>query len=155
MKIAVGPLFACQQSVQLFIDATEDLNEREYATKVLHFLGSFEGSVDDLCEYSYFYANFIYEALLKYPLITSDSYLLWNYGDALDSLKYQLEQTCPKMLHDLVFSGITSDVKRYLKENEKWISKKCILEECFPTAILREDFEMIEILNKFCLEHTF
>ena len=88
----VGPIFACQLSMKLYIeDITNDFNQRKYAEKLYEWLGLFEGSIDELCEYSYARPAFILKALEKYKINTRDSNLLLNYGDAISSLKYQID----------------------------------------------------------------
>lgn len=87
----VGPIFACQLSIKLFIeDMTNDFAQRKYAKTIYEWLGSFEGSVDELCEFSYNKSKFILKLLKKYKINTKDSNLLLNYGDAVESLKYQI-----------------------------------------------------------------
>lgn len=87
----VGPLFACQLSIKLFIeDITNDFIQREYAETIYEWLGLFEGSIDELCAVSYDKSVFILKALEKYDINTRDSNLLLNYGDAISSLKYQI-----------------------------------------------------------------
>ena len=88
----VGPIFACQLSIKLFIeDVTNDFTQRKYAETIYEWLGLFEGSIDNLCEVAYDQSAFVLKALEKYELNTRDSNLLLNYGDAISSLKYQLD----------------------------------------------------------------
>jgi hypothetical protein len=88
----VGPIFACQLSIKLFIeDITNDFTQRKYAETIYEWLGLFEGSIDELCEVSYNKSAFILKALEKYQINTRDSNLLLNYGDAISSLKYQID----------------------------------------------------------------
>ena len=88
----VGPIFACQHSVKLFIeDVSNDFIHRKYAETVYEWLGLFEGSIDDLCQVSCDKSVFILKALEKYDINTRDSNLLLNHGDAVSSLKYQIE----------------------------------------------------------------
>lgn len=87
---AVGPIFACQLSIKLFIeDITNDFNQRKYAEIIYEWLGLFEGSIDELYEVSYGKSVFILKALEKYEINTIDYNLLLNYGEAISSLKYQ------------------------------------------------------------------
>ena len=85
----IGPIFACQLSLKLFIeDTTNEFTERKYAETIYEWLGLLEGTVDELCEISYDKSIFILKALEKYELNTIDSNLLLNYGNAIESLKY-------------------------------------------------------------------
>jgi hypothetical protein len=88
----VGPIFACQLSIKLFIeDITNDFTERKYAETIYEWLGLFEGSIDELCEVSYDKSVFIMKALEKYEINTINSNLILNYGEAISSLKYQID----------------------------------------------------------------
>jgi hypothetical protein len=90
-ETGVGPIFACQLSIKLFIeDITNDFTQRKYAEIIYKWLGSLEGSIDELCKYSYAKSVFILKALEKYEINTKDSNLLLNYCDAIGSLKYQI-----------------------------------------------------------------
>ena len=87
----VGPIFACQLSIKLFIeDTTNDFVVRKYAETIFEWLGLIECSIDELCEISYDKSVFILEVLEKYEINTIDSNILLNYGDAVASLKYQI-----------------------------------------------------------------
>ena len=87
----IGSIFACQLSIKLFIeDITNEFTQRKYAETIYEWLGLFEGSIDELCEASYDKSVFILKALEKYEINTIDSNLLLNYGDAISSLKYQI-----------------------------------------------------------------
>ena len=87
----VGPIFACQLSIKLFIeDTTNNFTQRKYAETIYEWLGLFEGSIDELCNVSYDKSVFILKALEKYEINTKDSNLLLNYGDSISSLKYQI-----------------------------------------------------------------
>jgi len=87
----VGPIFACQSSIKLFIeDARNDFNQRKYAETIYEWLGLIEYSIDELCDVSYTKSVFILEALEKYEIKTENSNILLNYGYAIDSLKYQI-----------------------------------------------------------------
>lgn len=89
----VGPIFACQLSIKLFIeDITNDFTQRKYAETIYEWLGLFEGSIDELCEVSYDKSVFILKVLEKYDIDTLNSNLLLNYNDAISSLKYQLNK---------------------------------------------------------------
>lgn len=89
---AIGPLFACQISIQMFIeDMTNDSTQRKYAESIYEWLGLTEYSIDELCEVSYEKSLFILETLKKYQINTCDSNLLLNYGDAISSLNYQID----------------------------------------------------------------
>ena len=87
----VGPIFACQLFIKMFIeDITNDFTQRKYYETIYEWLGLFEGSIDELCEVSYDKSVFILKALEKYKINTRDSNLLLNYGEAISSLKYQI-----------------------------------------------------------------
>ena len=89
---AIGAMRAAQIALQLFIkDTANELHERQYAETIYEWLGLFEGSIDELCEASYDKSVFILKALEKYEINTRDSNLLLNYGDAISSLKYQID----------------------------------------------------------------
>lgn len=88
----VGPIFACQLSIKLFIeDVTNDFTQRKYAETIYEWLGLLECSIDELCEVSYNKSVFILKALEKYEINTRDSNLLLNYNNAICSLKYQID----------------------------------------------------------------
>ena len=88
----VGPLFACQVSIILFIeDMTNDATQRKYAETLYEWLGLVECSIDELCEKSYDRSLFILKTLEKYKMNTRDSNLLLNYGDAMGSLQFQIK----------------------------------------------------------------
>lgn len=87
---AVGPLFACQLAIKLFIeDTTNSAETCLHAETIYKWLGSVECSVNELFAVSYDNSIFILDALEKYQIKTSDSNLLLNYSDAIESLKYQ------------------------------------------------------------------
>lgn len=89
---AIGPLFACQLSIKSFIeDITNDIAQREYAETIYEWLGTTESSIDELCAVSYDKSLFILKALEKYGINTNDSNIILNYGDAIGSLKYQID----------------------------------------------------------------
>jgi hypothetical protein len=89
----VGPIFACQLSIKLFIeDMSNDIVQCKYAETIYEWLGQIEYSIDELCEVSYDKSVFILEVLKKYNLNQfNDSNIVLNYGDAIDSLKYQVK----------------------------------------------------------------
>lgn len=87
----VGSIFACQLSIKLFIeDITNDYNQRKYAETTYKWLGTFEGTIDELCKVSFDKSMFILKALEKYEIDTKDSNILLNYYNAIESLKYQI-----------------------------------------------------------------
>ena len=89
----VGPIFACQISIKMFIqDMENDFSQRTYAETIYEWLGLFEGTIDELCEVSYDKSVFILQILDKYKINTTDSNLLLNYDDAVCSLKYQIDE---------------------------------------------------------------
>jgi len=88
----VGPIFSCQLSIKLFIeDTTNDIIQHKYAETIYEWLGLIECSIDELCEISYDKSVFILKALHKYKINSNDSNKILNYGEAIDSLKYQVE----------------------------------------------------------------
>ena len=88
----VGPIFASQLSIKLFIeDITNDFTQRKYAETIYEWLGLFEGSIDELCGVSFDKSVFILKVLEKYGINTRNSNLLLNYGNAIGSLKYQID----------------------------------------------------------------
>lgn len=89
---AVGPLFACQLSIQLFIeDTTNDIIQRNYAETIYEWLGTIETTVDELCEVSYEKSVFIFEVLQKYMKTKLDLNIIFYYGEAIGSLKHQID----------------------------------------------------------------
>ena len=91
-ECGVGPIFACQLSIQLFIeDITNNIIQRKYAETIYEWLGLLEASIDELCEISYDKSVFILEALKKYEIDSNNSNNILNYGEAIGSLKYQVE----------------------------------------------------------------
>ena len=94
----VGPIFACQISIKLFIeDITNDDKQRKYAEKIYEWLGLIECSIDELFEVSYDKSLFILETLEKYEINTRDSNILLNYCDALGSLRHQIGKNISKV----------------------------------------------------------
>lgn len=90
----VGPIFACQLSIKMFIeDLTNDFTQRKYAETIYEWLGMFDDSIDELCAVSYDKSVFILKALERYEINTRDSNLILNYGDAIGSLQYQINLT--------------------------------------------------------------
>lgn len=90
---AVGPLFACQLSIQLFIeDTTNDFIQRNYAETIYEWLGSLEASVDELCDISYDKSVFILEVLQKYMKTKLDLKIIFYYGEAIGSLQWQIKK---------------------------------------------------------------
>jgi hypothetical protein len=88
----VGPIFACQLSIKLFVeDTTNDFAQRKYTETIYEWLGLYEGSIDELCEVSYDKSVFILKTLNKYEINTVNSNLLLNCGEAVSSLNYQFE----------------------------------------------------------------
>ena len=84
----VGPLFACQVSIVLFIERCNPT----YTETLYEWLGLVECSIDELCEKSYDRSLFILKTLEKYKMNTRDSNLLLNYGDAMmGSLQFQIK----------------------------------------------------------------
>ena len=112
----IGSIFACQLSIKLFIeDITNEFTQRKYAETIYEWLGLFEGSIDKLCEASYDKSVFILKALEKYEINTIDSNLLLNYGDAIGSLKYQIEERT----YNGVYYADAMDMEAAIKENLK------------------------------------
>ena len=112
----IGSIFACQLSIKLFIeDITNEFTQRKYAETIYEWLGLFEGSIDELCEASYDKSVFILKALEKYEINTIDSNLLLNYGDAIGSLKYQIEERT----YNGVYYADAMDMEAAIKENLK------------------------------------
>ena len=90
---AVGPLFACQLSIQLFIeDTTNDIIQRNYAETIYEWLGLLEASVDELCDISYDKSVFILEVLQKYMKTKLDLNIIFYYGEAIGSLQWQIKK---------------------------------------------------------------
>jgi hypothetical protein len=90
MTKGVGPIFACQQSIKLFIKDINNINDIAYAKSIYKWLGLIECTIDELCEISYEKSVFILQVLQKYKIQNSDSNILLNYYDAIESLKYQI-----------------------------------------------------------------
>jgi len=89
---SVGPAYACQLSLKLFIeDNKNELSLREKAELLYEWLGYSEADIDFLFELqSYEICLFMIDVLEKYPLTnTNDSNLMMQYNDAYDSLIYQ------------------------------------------------------------------
>jgi hypothetical protein len=96
---AVGPLFACQLSLQLFIeDTTNDIIQRNYAETIYEWLGTVETTIDELCEVSYEKSLFIFEVLKNYMKTNIDLNIIFYYGDAIGSLQYQIDYRKNKIL---------------------------------------------------------
>lgn len=89
-ETAVGPMFACQLSIKLFIeDLTNNNDKRTYAETIYEWLGQTECSIDELFEVSYDKSVFILEVLEKYSFVITNSNILLDYADAIGSLRYQ------------------------------------------------------------------
>ena len=87
---AVGPLGTIQISLQMSAnDMSNDINKRKYANELVEWIGNIEVSIDELFEFSYVKSNFILDTLEKYEIKSTNSNILMNYSDAIESLRYQ------------------------------------------------------------------
>ena len=92
LDVAAGAEFAAQQLLKTFAeDSNNEFSDRVDSVLLYAWLGSFDGSIDDLYSLKPWAANFILEAMNKYgPLFAKDdSNLLLNYSAAYDSLSFQ------------------------------------------------------------------
>jgi hypothetical protein len=89
---AVGPLYACQLSLKLFIEnSSNSVSSREYAKNIYIWLGPLEADIDELCSIDYSKSVFILKTLEKYIIDTKNYRLLEYYTNAVESLKYQIK----------------------------------------------------------------
>lgn len=93
---AVGPMCAGQYALEMFVQDHENSMSDCYDAFILYgWLGSLEATIDELVDLSPWASEFILGALKKYgPILTEDSNYLMSYGDAVDSLQYQLDRFC-------------------------------------------------------------
>jgi hypothetical protein len=87
---AFGTEYAVQCCLRLFIEDTNNpVKERKHAMSLYSWIGTSDISIDEIYDVSYHNANFILEIMEKYILNTKDSNLIINYGNAIDSLRFQ------------------------------------------------------------------
>ena len=87
---AVGPMRAAQISLQLFItDTNNDVSLRKDAETIYEWLGKAECTIDELFEICCEKSNFVLDILHKYQINTTNSNLIMNYSDAIESLEFQ------------------------------------------------------------------
>jgi hypothetical protein len=92
-EIAVGSKFAAQCALKCFAEDEENfVNDRCDAVVLFAWLGSLEATIDELVNLSPWASELILESMEKYKPARNDSNFLMSFGDAIDSLKYQLEQ---------------------------------------------------------------
>ncbi|RYE37565.1 MAG: hypothetical protein EOP48_28520 [Sphingobacteriales bacterium] len=91
---AVGPMYAGQRALKgLANDPSNSASDRCDALVLYAWLGSLEATIDELVDLSPWASEFILEGMKKYGQGQStDSNYLLNFGDAVESLKYQLER---------------------------------------------------------------
>lgn len=91
---AVGPMYAAQRALKdLVNDPSNSVSDRCDAFVLYAWLGSLEVTIDELVDLSPWASEFILEGMKKYGQSPStDSNYLLNFGDAVESLKYQLER---------------------------------------------------------------
>lgn len=91
---AVGPMYAGQRALKDLANDPSNLASECCDALVLYaWLGSLEATIDELVDLSPWAGEFILEGMKKYGKGSStDSNYLLNFGDAVDSLKYQLER---------------------------------------------------------------
>jgi hypothetical protein len=87
----VGPIYACQECIKLYIKDKSNVL-RSYVRQIYKWLGTVECTIDELSNLSIGKTEIILRILERYKPETTDSNLLMNYGEALSSLKYQMEQ---------------------------------------------------------------
>ena len=92
---AVGPAYAAQQSLKLFIEDKDNMSDkREYALMLYNWLGTSDVTIDELGNItSYANAIFILETMEKYNIITpsTTSNVIMSYSDAIESLRFQIK----------------------------------------------------------------
>ncbi len=87
-------MYAVQYALKNFVNDEENsTNDRIDAFVLYAWIGSLEATIDELVNLSVWASEFILESLRRYgPNLPNDSNFLMNYGDAVHSLQYQLEQ---------------------------------------------------------------
>ena len=89
----VGPIYACQECLKLYInDKTNEYITRRFGQLIYEWLGTLDCTIDELLDLSLVKTKFILMALEKYKPDTTDSDLVMNYGEAVESLTYQMNQ---------------------------------------------------------------
>jgi len=90
---AVGPMFAAQSAIKCFAnDTTKSILERCNAMVLYDWIGSVDATIDELINYSASNCKFILKCLNDYQHnLPTNSNFVMNFGDAVSSLKYQLE----------------------------------------------------------------
>jgi hypothetical protein len=91
---AVGPMYAGQCALKdLVNDPNNSVSDCCDAFVLYAWLGSLEATIDELVDLSPWAGEFILEGMEKYgPGPPTDSNFLLNFGNAVDSLKYQLKR---------------------------------------------------------------
>eukprot|EP01035_Chromulina_nebulosa_P025006 gene25006-32583_t len=91
---AVGPMYAAQLAIKcLTNDQNNSVSDRCDALILYAWLGSLELTIDELVDVSPWASEFILKAMKKYgQYLPNDSNIAMNYGDAVDSLIFQLKQ---------------------------------------------------------------
>jgi hypothetical protein len=91
---AVGPMYAGQYALKSFAsDQRNSGSDCRDAFLLYAWLGSLEATIDELVDLSPWASEFILEAMKKYDLaLPNDSNFLLHYGEAVDSLQYQLQK---------------------------------------------------------------
>jgi hypothetical protein len=85
---------AGQYALKSFVnDSKNSISDCCDALMLSAWLGSLEATIDELVDLSPLASEFILEAMKKCDLgLPNDSNFLINFGDAVDSLQYQLEK---------------------------------------------------------------
>ena len=88
---ACGPLYAAQWALQQFQeDETNNASDRFDSFVTFAWIGELEATIDELVLISPWAGQFVLDALKKYENRVPTE-LLENYGNAVESLKYQLQ----------------------------------------------------------------
>jgi hypothetical protein len=94
---AGGPMYVAQLALKCFAeDANNTSGDCYNAFRVFVWIGSLEASIDELVRISPWASKFILSALWKYETkLPFESNIILNFGDAVNSLQYQLRDDLP------------------------------------------------------------
>jgi hypothetical protein len=95
LDVAAGAEFAAQQSLKIFAeDSSNNFSDRIDSVLLYAWLGSFDGSIDELYSFKPWAAEFILKTMTKYgpTFAKNDSNLLLKYSAAYDSLTFQADK---------------------------------------------------------------
>jgi len=88
---ACGPLYVAQWALRMYSeDETNNASDRFDSFVTFAWIGELEATIDELVQISQWAGQFALDALKKYENRVPTE-LLENYGNAVESLEYQLQ----------------------------------------------------------------